>query len=183
MHQYECFFNTARPHQGIGQKIPKPPLESSTSGTIKRRDLLGGVLNLGKVIFNGTPNELVQRAKGRVWQFLVVWSGFIIVTYTQDDYQSILCLDYCVIAPSPDAGSGPRVIHAVRHRQQQFRPHDLLGGHTLGATQALQQRVSALEHQRNAAKATIHWRFTTVDARQKLARLYPKLDTAEQKAL
>jgi hypothetical protein len=48
---------------------------------------------------------------------------------------------------------------------------------------ALQQRVSALEHQRNAAKATIHWRFTTVDARQKLARLYPKLDTAEQKAL
>jgi len=26
------------------------------------------VLNLGKVIFNGTPDELVQRAKGRVWQ-------------------------------------------------------------------------------------------------------------------
>lgn len=26
------------------------------------------VLNLGKVIFNGTPDELVQRAKGHVWQ-------------------------------------------------------------------------------------------------------------------
>jgi hypothetical protein len=45
----------------------------------------------------------------------------------------------------------------------------------------LQQRVAALEHERNDAKATIHWRFTTVDARQKLARLYPKLETAEQK--
>ena len=44
----------------------------------------------------------------------------------------------------------------------------------------LQQRVAALEHQRNEAKATIHWRFTTVDARQKLARLYPKLETAEK---
>ena len=47
----------------------------------------------------------------------------------------------------------------------------------------LQQRVAALEDERNEAKATIHWRFTTVDARQKLARLYPKLDTADQKAL
>jgi ABC-type multidrug transport system ATPase subunit len=26
------------------------------------------VLNLGKVIFNGTPDELVRRAKGRVWE-------------------------------------------------------------------------------------------------------------------
>jgi hypothetical protein len=34
---------------------------------------------------------------------------------------------------------------------------------------ALQQRVAALEQERNAAQATIHWRFTTVDARQKLA--------------
>jgi DDE superfamily endonuclease len=48
---------------------------------------------------------------------------------------------------------------------------------------ALQQRVAALEHERNETQATIHWRFTTVDARHKLARLYPKLDTAEQEAL
>ena len=41
----------------------------------------------------------------------------------------------------------------------------------------------ALEDERNEAKATIHWRFTTVDARQKLARLYLKLDTADQKTL
>ena len=39
----------------------------------------------------------------------------------------------------------------------------------------LQRRVAALEVERNSAQATIHWRFTTTDARTKLARLYPKL--------
>jgi len=39
----------------------------------------------------------------------------------------------------------------------------------------LKRRVAALEAERNAAHATIHWRFTTTDARTKLARLYPKL--------
>ena len=41
--------------------------------------------------------------------------------------------------------------------------------------EALQQRVVALETERNAAHASIDWRFTTTDARAKLARLYPKL--------
>ena len=41
----------------------------------------------------------------------------------------------------------------------------------------LRQRVAALEAQRNAALATIDWRFATTDARTKLARLYPKLET------
>jgi putative transposase len=45
LREYEHFFNTARPHQGIGQKIPDPPPESSISGKVKRRDLLGGVLH------------------------------------------------------------------------------------------------------------------------------------------
>jgi hypothetical protein len=40
---------------------------------------------------------------------------------------------------------------------------------------ALRRRVAALEAERNAAHATIDWRFTTTDARAKLARLYPKL--------
>lgn len=39
----------------------------------------------------------------------------------------------------------------------------------------LQRRVMALETERNAAHATIDWRFTTINARTKLARLYPKL--------
>ncbi|WP_343422601.1 integrase core domain-containing protein [Candidatus Flexifilum breve] len=45
LHEYESFFNTARPHQGIGQMIPDPASESSSSGMVKRRDLLGGVLH------------------------------------------------------------------------------------------------------------------------------------------
>jgi hypothetical protein len=40
--------------------------------------------------------------------------------------------------------------------------------------EALQQRVVALETERNMAHASIDWRFTTTDARAKLARLYPK---------
>jgi hypothetical protein len=45
----------------------------------------------------------------------------------------------------------------------------------LPSLQTLQQRVAALEAERNAAQATIDWRFTTTQARTKLARLYPKL--------
>jgi hypothetical protein len=37
----------------------------------------------------------------------------------------------------------------------------------------LKREVKALEDERNAAKATIDWRFTTTDARVKLHRLYP----------
>lgn len=40
----------------------------------------------------------------------------------------------------------------------------------------LRQRVAALETERNTAQATIDWRFTTGDARARLARLYPKLE-------
>jgi DDE superfamily endonuclease len=37
----------------------------------------------------------------------------------------------------------------------------------------LQQEITAYEERRNAAKATIVWRFTITDAREKLHRLYP----------
>lgn len=37
----------------------------------------------------------------------------------------------------------------------------------------LQREVTAYEETRNAAQATIVWRFTTTDAREKLHRLYP----------
>lgn len=43
----------------------------------------------------------------------------------------------------------------------------------------LRQRVAALEAERNVAQATIHWRFTTGDARIRLARLYPTLESDE----
>jgi DDE superfamily endonuclease len=42
----------------------------------------------------------------------------------------------------------------------------------------LQRRVLALETERNVAQASINWRFTSIDARTKLARLYPKLEDA-----
>lgn len=45
--------------------------------------------------------------------------------------------------------------------------------------EVLQHRVSALETERNTAHATIDWRFTTGDARVRLARLYPKLDPVQ----
>jgi hypothetical protein len=35
--------------------------------------------------------------------------------------------------------------------------------------------VAAWEYGRNVADAGVTWRFTTTDARMKLARLYPKL--------
>jgi hypothetical protein len=38
---------------------------------------------------------------------------------------------------------------------------------------ALRRAITASENTRNAAKATITWRFTTTDAREKLHRLYP----------
>jgi DDE superfamily endonuclease len=39
----------------------------------------------------------------------------------------------------------------------------------------LTREIAAWEHQRNAEQATIDWRFSVSDARQKLERLYPSL--------
>jgi len=43
----------------------------------------------------------------------------------------------------------------------------------IGDEQTLQREVAALERERNQAKATIAWQFTTPDARRKLSHLYP----------
>ena len=40
----------------------------------------------------------------------------------------------------------------------------------------LTQKTEAWETRRNAAEATVHWRFTTADARIKLHKLYPSID-------
>jgi len=37
----------------------------------------------------------------------------------------------------------------------------------------LKREVAAWEQQRNAAQDAIDWRFTIIDAREKLQRLYP----------
>jgi hypothetical protein len=41
-------------------------------------------------------------------------------------------------------------------------------------TQVVAERVAALEAERNAAHATIEWRFSVLDARTKLHKLYPE---------
>jgi hypothetical protein len=41
---------------------------------------------------------------------------------------------------------------------------------------ALAQEVGAWQAERNQAQATVHWRFTTSDARIKLKRLYPSIE-------
>jgi hypothetical protein len=41
---------------------------------------------------------------------------------------------------------------------------------------SLIQKVAAWENGRNASEATVHWRFTTEDARIKLHRLYPSIN-------
>lgn len=39
----------------------------------------------------------------------------------------------------------------------------------------LKREIAAWEHQRNTEQATIDWRFSVSDARNKLTRLYPSL--------
>ena len=41
---------------------------------------------------------------------------------------------------------------------------------------ALITEVAAWEAERNAMRATVHWRFTTADARIKLKHLYPVIE-------
>ena len=41
---------------------------------------------------------------------------------------------------------------------------------------ALEREVAAWQAERNQAQATVHWRFTTSDARIKLKRLYPSIE-------
>jgi putative transposase len=47
LREYERYFNTARPHQGIGQQIPDPPPVRNLpgNGRVERRDILGGVIH------------------------------------------------------------------------------------------------------------------------------------------
>jgi hypothetical protein len=47
----------------------------------------------------------------------------------------------------------------------------------IGDEDILKREIAALEAQRNNAQATIDWRFSTVDARVKLKRVYPSVST------
>jgi putative transposase len=45
MREYIEFFNTARPHQGLEQQIPNPKIIHETSGPVRCRKVLGGILH------------------------------------------------------------------------------------------------------------------------------------------
>ncbi len=45
MREYREFFNTARPHQGIEHQIPNPKISHETSGPVRCRPVLGGILH------------------------------------------------------------------------------------------------------------------------------------------
>ena len=45
----------------------------------------------------------------------------------------------------------------------------------IGDEGALKREIAALESERNQAKATIHWRFSTMNARHKLQNIYPSI--------
>ena len=42
--------------------------------------------------------------------------------------------------------------------------------------ETLMQQVTAWQNRRNASASTVNWRFTTIDARIKLRRLYPSIE-------
>jgi putative transposase len=41
--QYVCYFNTARPHQDIGQQIPDGPVNDNNAGKVIAIPVLGGL--------------------------------------------------------------------------------------------------------------------------------------------
>jgi hypothetical protein len=50
--------------------------------------------------------------------------------------------------------------------------------HNIATLQELCEQAERWQNQRNQAETTVNWRFTTADARIKLKRLYPVLNTA-----
>ena len=45
MREYMAFFNTARPHQGLDQRIPVPMIDLENTGPVRSRVVLGGIIH------------------------------------------------------------------------------------------------------------------------------------------
>jgi hypothetical protein len=45
MKEYVAFYNAPRPHQGINQRTPMPMIRPNRTGSVARRDVLGGIVN------------------------------------------------------------------------------------------------------------------------------------------
>jgi hypothetical protein len=57
--------------------------------------------------------------------------------------------------------------------------HGARSQYSIATVKELEQQIHAWQEQRNAAATTINWRFTTANARIKLKRLYPSLETQD----
>jgi transposase InsO family protein len=53
----EAYYNVARPHQGLDQKIPMPPPPQRIQGSVHRRPILGGLIN---DYYRGSPDARIQ---------------------------------------------------------------------------------------------------------------------------
>jgi hypothetical protein len=45
MRDYIAYYNTARPHQGIGQRMPIPSSPSDACGPVRCQKVLGGIIH------------------------------------------------------------------------------------------------------------------------------------------
>lgn len=45
MREYNRFFNTARPYQGLEQQTPNPRIASDSKGAVRCRAVLGGIIH------------------------------------------------------------------------------------------------------------------------------------------
>jgi len=82
-----------------------------------------------------------------------------------------LCVEKLDIHYTPKHGSSLNMAEielSVLHRQCLNR--------RIPDRDSLVEQVTAWQQQRNDAQATVHWQFTTEDARIKLKRLYPIID-------
>lgn len=70
---------------------------------------------------------------------------------------------------TPEHGSWLNMIEA----EFAVLANQCVGGRRIGDEEALKKEVAAWERERNERKATVEWRFTVEDAREKLQRLYP----------
>jgi putative transposase len=45
LREYAHYFNERRPHQGLDQQMPSPPMTQLTDGTVCCHDILGGIIH------------------------------------------------------------------------------------------------------------------------------------------
>lgn len=55
--EYGIYYNQARPHQGLAQHMPLPPLMSKPEGLVRCRAVLGGIVVLSTEFVQGVVSQ------------------------------------------------------------------------------------------------------------------------------